>query len=160
MAATSRSASSSEGDCTGGYSTCSGLFSTNSGISLWSLLILVGVDDAEEHSISGMNAGHLHLSVRHSVHNSSWMSWDTLICLKADSKLRLAQCLCKSLWYLVPVLPLVICSGPESLLTPCVVSVRLTFPGSWVWCIAAPQFYVVLSMWLSPSSIWAVVSCM
>ena len=71
MAATSQSASPSEGDCTGGYSTCSGLCSTSSGISSWSLLILVGIDDAEEHGIPGMNAGHLHLSVWHSVHNSS-----------------------------------------------------------------------------------------
>ena len=63
MAATSRLASSSEGDCTGGYSTYSGLFSTRSGISSWPLLILVGIDDAEEHGVPGVNAGHLHLSV-------------------------------------------------------------------------------------------------
>ena len=49
-------------------------FSTSSGMSSWSLLILVGIDDAEEHGIPGMNAGHLHLSVRHSVHNSGCMS--------------------------------------------------------------------------------------
>ena len=49
---------------------CSGLFSTRLGISLWSLLVLVGIDDAAEHSIPGVNAGHLHFSVRHSVHNS------------------------------------------------------------------------------------------
>ena len=41
-----------------------------SGISSWSLLILVGVDDAEEHGIPGMNAGHLHFSLWHSLHNS------------------------------------------------------------------------------------------
>ena len=70
MAATSQLASSSEGVCTGGYSTCSSLFSTRLGISSWSLLVLVGVDDAEEHGILSVNAGHLHFSVRHSVHNS------------------------------------------------------------------------------------------
>ena len=42
---------------------CSVLFSTRSGISSWSLLVLVGVDDAEEHGVPGMNAGHLHFSV-------------------------------------------------------------------------------------------------
>ena len=63
MAATSQLASLSEGDCMAGYSTCSGLFSTRSGISSWSLLVLVGVDDAEEHGIPGVNAGHLHFSV-------------------------------------------------------------------------------------------------
>ena len=38
-------------------------------MSSWSL-VLVGIDDAEEHNIPGMNAGHLHFSVQHSVHNS------------------------------------------------------------------------------------------
>ena len=71
ITATSRSASSSEGDCTGGYNTCSGLFSTRSRMSSWSLLILVGVDDGEEHRVPGVNAGHLHFSVQQSVHNSS-----------------------------------------------------------------------------------------
>ena len=42
-------------------------------MSLWSLLVLVRVDDAEEHGIPGVNAGHLHFSVRHSVHNSGSM---------------------------------------------------------------------------------------
>ena len=73
------------------------------------------------------------------------------------SKSRLAQCLCKSLWYRVPALPLVVCSGMESLLAPCAPSIRLIFPGSWVWCISASHIYVViLSMRLFTSSVWAV----
>ena len=85
------------------------------------------------------------------------MFWHILICLNAVSKSRLVQCLCKSLRYRVPTLPLAICSGMESLLAPCVPSIRLIFPGSWVWCIAASHIYVViLSVQLFPSSVWVV----
>ena len=67
------------------------------------------------------------------------------------------QRLCKSLRYRVPALPLAVCSGTESPLAPCVPSVRLIFPGSWVWCIAASHIYVViLSMRLFTSSVWVV----
>ena len=144
MSVTSRSTSSSEGDCMGEYSTCSGLFSTRSGMSSWSLLGLVGIVDAEEHGIPGMNAGHLHFSVRHSVHNSSWMFWDILICLNTVSKSKLAQCLCKSLRYWVPALPLAVCSGTESLLAPCALSIRLIFPGSWGYGALPPVTFILL----------------
>ena len=67
------------------------------------------------------------------------------------------QHLCKSLLYRVPALQLVVCSGTESLLAPCAPSVRLIVPGSWVWCISTSHIYVViLSVWLSMTSIWAV----
>ena len=46
----------------------SGLFGTNSGIC--SSLILVGVDDTDEHGIPGVNAGHLQNSAWHSVHTT------------------------------------------------------------------------------------------
>ena len=55
----------------GGCSTCSGLFFTKSGIC--SSLILVGIEDADEHGIPGVNAGHLHLSVWHCAHTSILM---------------------------------------------------------------------------------------
>ena len=38
----------------GGYKTCSGILSTSSGMSSSSALCLVGINDAEEHGISGM----------------------------------------------------------------------------------------------------------
>ena len=72
MAATSRSASSSEGVCTGKYSCCTGLFATNSGICL--SLVLVGIDDIDEHGVPGINAGHRQNSALHSLHNCFSMS--------------------------------------------------------------------------------------
>ena len=65
MFCTYRFLAKSEGVCTDGYSPCSCLSSASSGISSWLLLSLVGVDDAEEHGIPGMKAGHLHFPVRH-----------------------------------------------------------------------------------------------
>ena len=56
MAATSQSASSSEGDCSGTCSCCTGLSVTNLGIC--SSLVLVGVDDTDEQGVPGLNAGH------------------------------------------------------------------------------------------------------
>ena len=70
-----------------------GVFSTNLGISSSSMLISVGIDDAEEHGVPGVNAGHVHFSVLHSLHKYSLMSCEIVICLKAVSKSRLAQCL-------------------------------------------------------------------
>ena len=62
IVATSLSASLSDGDCTGGRRICSGVFSTNLGMSLSSISMLIGVDDAEEHGIPGVKAGHMHFS--------------------------------------------------------------------------------------------------
>ena len=51
-----------------GCSSCNGLVATKSGI-CWSL-ILVGVDDADEHGVPGVNAGHLQISAWHWLHTS------------------------------------------------------------------------------------------
>ena len=90
MAATSRSASSSDGDSTGGYSLCNATFGTKLGISSSSLSILVGVKDTEEHSVSGVKAGHLHFSSWQSSHTSGFNVCDIFILLKATSKSKLA----------------------------------------------------------------------
>ena len=79
------------------------------------------------------------------------------MCLKATSKSKLVQRLCKSLLYQVPALQLMECSGTESLLAPCAPSVRLIVPGPWVWCISTSHIYVViLSVRLFTTSVWAV----
>ena len=65
LLATSLSASSSEGVCTGRWNCCTGLFATNSGIC--SSLVLIGVDDADEHGVPGVNAGHRQNSALHSL---------------------------------------------------------------------------------------------
>ena len=83
MAATFQSASLSEGDLGEGCSSCSGLSGTKSGSG--SSLILVGIDDADEHGVPGMNAGHLQVSNRHCSHTSFSMFGDILISLKAAS---------------------------------------------------------------------------
>ena len=51
-----------------GCNSCNGLVATKSGIC--SLLILVGIDDADEHSIPSVNAGHLQISAWHWLHTS------------------------------------------------------------------------------------------
>ena len=68
IAATSQSASLSEGDWAGGCHSFSGLSATKSGNC--SSQILVGVDDADEHGVPGVNAGHLQVSDRHCAHTS------------------------------------------------------------------------------------------
>ena len=54
--------------------TCSGILSTSSGISSSSVLGLVGIDDAEEHDISGIKAGHWYLSFLQFWHTSGFSS--------------------------------------------------------------------------------------
>ena len=60
IAATSLSASSSEGDCTGGYRTLGSMLGTNSGTSSLSVLLLVGKINTEEHGVPSSKAGHWH----------------------------------------------------------------------------------------------------
>ena len=156
MAVTSRSASLTEGDRMGGCNSCSSLSATKSGIC--SSLILVGVDDADEHGIPGVNAGHLQVSDQHCVHTSFSMFSDILISLKAASRSKLAQRLCISLLYWIPVLYFVVGPGMKCLLAAGVPSVRLIVPGSGVRCISRSHGYiVVLSLQQFTTSVWAVV---
>ena len=69
------------------WNCCTGLFATNSGIC--SSLVLIGVDDADEHGIPGVNAGHRQNSALHSLHNCFSMFCEIWICLKAASKSKL-----------------------------------------------------------------------
>ena len=94
-----------------------------------SSLILVGVDDADEHGIPGMNARHLQISDRHCAHTSFLMFSDILISLKAASRSKLAQRLCISLLYWICALYFVVGSGTKRLLAACAPSVRLIVPG-------------------------------
>ena len=89
----------------GGYKTCSGILSTGSGMSSLSVLCLVGIYDAEEHGITGMKAGHWHLSLLHFWHMLGFISCDMFIHSNADSKSKLALLLCNSLRYVMMVLP-------------------------------------------------------
>ena len=111
-----------------GCSSCSSLSGTKLGIG-WSL-ILVGVDDADEHGIPGVNAGHLQVSDRHCSHTSFSMFGDILISLKAASRSKLVQHLCISLLYWIPVLYFAVGSGTKSLLAVCAPSIWLIVPGS------------------------------
>ena len=74
----------------GGYKLCSGVLGTSSGISSSSVSGLVGIEDAEQHGISGVNAGHWHFSLLQSWHKTGFISFDNFILLKAVSKSKLA----------------------------------------------------------------------
>ena len=74
---------------------CTGLFATNSGIC--SSLVLIGVDDADEHGVLGVNTGHRQNSALHSLHTCFSMSREIWICLKAASKSKLPPPLNKSI---------------------------------------------------------------
>ena len=74
----------------GGYNCCNGVSGTKSGISSWSLSTLVGVDDADEHGVSGVNAGHWHFCFWQSEHSSGFTVCDIFILLNAVSKSRQA----------------------------------------------------------------------
>ena len=112
------------------WNCCTGLFATNSGIC--SSLVLIGVDDADEHGISGVNAGHRQNSALHSLHNCFSMFCEIWICLKAVSKSKLAPRLSISLLYRVPTLHFSVGSGTKRLLTSSAPSVWLTVPGPGV----------------------------
>ena len=79
-----------------------GPFATNSGIC--SSLVLVGVDDTDEHDVPGVNAGHQQNSALHCLHTCFSMFCDILISLNAISKSKLAQRLWISLLYWIPAL--------------------------------------------------------
>ena len=71
-----------------GRGTCGDVFSTNLGISLSSVLVLVGVDDAEEHSVPSVKAGHMYCSVLQFWYKSSFISYKIFMFLKAVFKSR------------------------------------------------------------------------
>ena len=125
-----------------GCSSCSGLFVSKSGIC--SSLILVGVDDTDEHSIPGVNAGHLQISVWHWLHTSFSMFLDILISLKVISRSKLVQHLWISLLYWIPALYLMVGSGMKCLLAACAPSIRLVVPGSWVRCMSSSHVYIII----------------
>ena len=138
ISATSQSASSSDGDSTGGNSLCNVVSGTNSGISSWSLSTLIGVDDADEHGVSGMNAGHWHFCFRQSEHSSGFTVDDIFILLKAVSKSRLALRRNK-LRYVVSSLPFLVCSCTEHFLASHSPAVWLVLPRPRLERISAPD---------------------
>ena len=93
-----------------------------------SSLLLVGKDNADEHGVSGVNAGHLHLSAWHCLQMSGIISADICIHLNVVSRSRLAQWRCINLRYLVSALPLVVCSDSQCLLAVGMSAVRLRIP--------------------------------
>ena len=132
----------------------SGILSTSSGMSSSSVLCLVGIDDAEEHGVSGMKAGHWHLSLLHFWHMSGFSLCDMFIHLNADSKSKLALLLCNSLWYIMMALPFSVGACPECLLTSDSAAVWLILPQPWMGCGTTLNCNVVsLSVVLAPSSI-------
>ena len=138
ISATSRSASSSDGDSTGGNSLCNVVSGTNSGTSSWSLSTLIGVDDADEHGVSGVNAGHWHFCFRQSIQSSGFTVVDIFIRLKAVSKSRLALRR-KRLRYVVSSLPFTVCSCAERFLASRSPAVWLVLPGPRMGRVAAPD---------------------
>ena len=54
-------------------------------------LVLIGVDDTDEHGVPGVNAGHLQNSALHSLHTSFSMFCEIVMCLMVVSKSKLAQ---------------------------------------------------------------------
>ena len=112
------------------WNCCTGLFSTNSGIC--SSLVLIGVYDADEHGIPGVNAGHWQNTNLHSLHTCFSMSREIWICLKAASKSKLAPRLAMSLLERVPTLDFSVGSGTKRLLTSSAPSIWLIVPRSGI----------------------------
>ena len=120
-----------------------------------SILCVVGIDDTEEHGVSGIKAGHWHLSFLHFWHMSGFISCDMSIHLNADSKSKMTLLLCRSLQYLVTALPLLVGACPECLLTSGSLAVGLILPQPWMGHVTTLNCNVLsLSVVLAPSTVW------
>ena len=92
--------------------------------------MLIGIDDTDDDSVLGVNAGHPQNSALHCLHTCFSMSCDILISLNVISKSKLAQRLWISLLYWIPALNFSVDPGMKSLLAASAPSVWLVVPGS------------------------------